>query len=106
MNESTGYTDSNSFVLNSVHMIDDRMTPLDPVEELCLFDCKETLARCVPPIPIVTGVEETGCSKTSQEVRSYPVSWLCRTGRPGVTADSHHRCSRSTADAVCQLRSI
>ncbi|MEQ2170467.1 hypothetical protein GOODEAATRI_000549 [Goodea atripinnis] len=46
MNKSTRYTNTDSFVLNSVHLIDDRMTPLDPVEELCLFASKETLARC------------------------------------------------------------
>ncbi|MED6234347.1 hypothetical protein ATANTOWER_027508 [Ataeniobius toweri] len=47
MNESTRYTNSDSFVLNLVHMIDDRMTLLDPVEELCLFASKKTLARWV-----------------------------------------------------------
>ncbi|MEQ2312135.1 hypothetical protein AMECASPLE_027787 [Ameca splendens] len=36
-------------------MIDDRMTLLDPVEELCLFASKETLARFSPPIPMITG---------------------------------------------------
>ncbi|MED6291329.1 hypothetical protein CHARACLAT_022480 [Characodon lateralis] len=67
-------------------MIDDRMTFSNPVEELCLFASKETLARCASPVPMITGVEEAGCSKsgafiwtvTSQEVRSYPVSWLFR----------------------------
>ncbi|MEQ2245969.1 hypothetical protein ILYODFUR_033573 [Ilyodon furcidens] len=39
----------------TLHMIDDRMTLLDPVEELCLFASKETLARCSPPIPMITG---------------------------------------------------
>ncbi|MEQ2194095.1 hypothetical protein XENOCAPTIV_023176 [Xenoophorus captivus] len=47
MNESTGYTDSDSFVLILVHMIDDHMTLSDPVEELCLFASKETSERCV-----------------------------------------------------------
>ncbi|MEQ2299331.1 hypothetical protein AMECASPLE_014103 [Ameca splendens] len=56
------------------------------LKSLYLFASKETLARCASPIPMITGVEEAGCSKsgaliwtvTSQEVRSYPVSWLCR----------------------------
>ncbi|MEQ2198992.1 hypothetical protein XENOCAPTIV_022059 [Xenoophorus captivus] len=48
MNESTGYTYSDSFVLILVHMIDDRMTLL----ELCLFASKETLARCASPVPV------------------------------------------------------
>ncbi|MED6253207.1 hypothetical protein ATANTOWER_024251 [Ataeniobius toweri] len=39
-------------------MIDDRMTLLDPVEELCLFASKETLAHCASPVPVVTVVEE------------------------------------------------
>ncbi|MEQ2297344.1 hypothetical protein AMECASPLE_033817 [Ameca splendens] len=33
-------------------MIDDRMTLSDPVEELCLFACKETLAHCASPVPV------------------------------------------------------
>ncbi|MED6264916.1 hypothetical protein CHARACLAT_020110 [Characodon lateralis] len=56
------------------------MTPLDPVEELCLFASKKTLAHWASPVPVVSIVEETGCSKsgafiwivTTQEVRSYP----------------------------------
>ncbi|MED6267991.1 MAD2 mitotic arrest deficient-like 1 [Characodon lateralis] len=39
-------------------MIDDRLTPLDPVEELCLFASKETLARWASPGPVITVVEE------------------------------------------------
>ncbi|MED6232643.1 hypothetical protein ATANTOWER_000468, partial [Ataeniobius toweri] len=39
-------------------MIGDRMTLFDPVEELCLFASKETLARCASPVPVVTVMEE------------------------------------------------
>ncbi|MEQ2253841.1 hypothetical protein ILYODFUR_036652 [Ilyodon furcidens] len=60
MNEYTDYTDSNSSVLNFVHMIGDRITLLDPVEELCFFASKETLARCASPVPVITVVEEMG----------------------------------------------
>ncbi|MEQ2238425.1 hypothetical protein ILYODFUR_032956 [Ilyodon furcidens] len=66
-------------------MIDDRKTLSDPVEELCLFASKETLARCLSGQPR-SGVwmEESGCSKsgafiwtvTSQEVRSYPIGFV------------------------------
>ncbi|MEQ2159057.1 hypothetical protein GOODEAATRI_018581 [Goodea atripinnis] len=39
------HTVFNSYL--TLHMIDDRMTLLDPVEELCLFTSKETSARCL-----------------------------------------------------------
>ncbi|MEQ2170016.1 hypothetical protein GOODEAATRI_030927 [Goodea atripinnis] len=87
MSESTGYTDSDSFVLILVHMIDDRMTLSDPVEEFVFLPVKRHYrAGSLCPGPCVTRVEEAGCSKSgafiwtvmSQEVRSYPVSCLCR----------------------------
>ncbi|MEQ2183582.1 hypothetical protein GOODEAATRI_034242 [Goodea atripinnis] len=55
MYESTRYTNSDSFVLILLHMIDDRMTLSDPVEELCLFARKETLVRCASPVPVLQG---------------------------------------------------
>ncbi|MEQ2305263.1 hypothetical protein AMECASPLE_036013 [Ameca splendens] len=52
MNESTGYTrytNSDSFVLISVHMIDDRMTLSDPVEEF--MSCQQRdISGAVPPL--------------------------------------------------------
>ncbi|MEQ2306585.1 hypothetical protein AMECASPLE_009713 [Ameca splendens] len=66
-------------------MIDDRITSLDPV---CLFPSKETSARWASPNRSFSKAvwKEGGCSNScafiwvvaSQEVRSYPVSWLCR----------------------------
>ncbi|MEQ2307817.1 hypothetical protein AMECASPLE_022067 [Ameca splendens] len=41
-------------------MIGDRVTLLDPVEELFLFASKETLARCACPVPVINVVEEIG----------------------------------------------
>ncbi|MEQ2227582.1 hypothetical protein ILYODFUR_039042 [Ilyodon furcidens] len=69
----------------TLHMIDDRMASLDPMKSLSFCQQKDNSALCSPPIPMVTGVEEGGCSNSrafswvvaSQEVRSYPVSWLC-----------------------------
>ncbi|MEQ2291513.1 Bis(5'-adenosyl)-triphosphatase enpp4 [Ameca splendens] len=73
--------------LPRLDMIDDRMTPLDPVEEF-MSVCQQRETSALSPRPASHGVRvvEKGCSKscafiwpvTSQEVRSYPVSWLCR----------------------------
>ncbi|MEQ2310345.1 hypothetical protein AMECASPLE_007925 [Ameca splendens] len=48
-------------------MIDDRTTLSDPVEELCLFASKETLARCAFLIPVVTIMEEAIGKKIKTE---------------------------------------
>ncbi|MEQ2312650.1 hypothetical protein AMECASPLE_033340, partial [Ameca splendens] len=60
--------------LNFVNMIADSLTLLDPVDELCLFVSKETLARCASPVPVVNIVEEIGFIRAvaSWEVRCYP----------------------------------
>ncbi|MEQ2316850.1 hypothetical protein AMECASPLE_036689 [Ameca splendens] len=72
----------------TLHMIDDRMTSLDPVEEfMSVCQQRDISALCLPyPVPLEGRVEEGGCSNScafiwvvaSQEVRSYPISWLCR----------------------------
>ncbi|MED6238028.1 hypothetical protein ATANTOWER_004887 [Ataeniobius toweri] len=78
MNESTRYTNSDSFVLNSVHMIDGHLTLSDPVEELCLFASKETLVRCLSGQPR-SGVrmEEIGLLERGALIQTV-ASWeLC-----------------------------
>ncbi|MEQ2242457.1 hypothetical protein ILYODFUR_036011 [Ilyodon furcidens] len=72
----------------SLQMIDDRMTSLDPVEEfMSVGQQRDISVLCLPyPVPFEGRVEEGGCSNScafiwavaSQEVRSYPVFWLCR----------------------------
>ncbi|MEQ2252536.1 hypothetical protein ILYODFUR_022768, partial [Ilyodon furcidens] len=39
-------------------MIDDRMTPLDPVEEFMSVCQQRDISARVPPVPVVTGMEE------------------------------------------------
>ncbi|MED6268590.1 hypothetical protein CHARACLAT_023992 [Characodon lateralis] len=69
-------------------LMDNRITgvPENTFQSLWkLAELKETLARCASLILMITSVEEAGCRKsgafiwtvTSQEVHSYPVSWLC-----------------------------
>ncbi|MEQ2223390.1 hypothetical protein ILYODFUR_036313 [Ilyodon furcidens] len=78
MNEYTGYTDSNSSVLNFVHMIGDRMTLLDPVEEFfCLqadIRALSLLSRSSPAwkrlVPWEGGVLHHGKSAVTPH-------WLC-----------------------------
>ncbi|MED6240814.1 hypothetical protein ATANTOWER_028612 [Ataeniobius toweri] len=72
--------------LNFVHMIRDRMTLLDPIEELCLSASKEALARCVSlsrpqgdPRRRDRLVGE-GCSYTDSGIMGTPLlqfAWLC-----------------------------
>ncbi|MEQ2229471.1 hypothetical protein ILYODFUR_019060 [Ilyodon furcidens] len=76
MNESTGYTNSDSFALILVHMIDDCMTLSDPVEELRLFASKETLARCLSGQPHSrVRMEEAGCSKSGAFIWTVTVRY-------------------------------
>ncbi|MEQ2227127.1 hypothetical protein ILYODFUR_034556 [Ilyodon furcidens] len=72
----------------TLHMIDDRITSLDPVEEfMSVCQQGDISALCLPyPVTLEARVEEGECSNScafiwpvaSQGVRSYPVSWLCR----------------------------
>ncbi|MEQ2284494.1 hypothetical protein AMECASPLE_022164 [Ameca splendens] len=64
----------------------DRMTPLDPVEELMSVCQQSDISALSPPIPMITGVEEVGplergCFYAASGIMgSLPLQfdWLCR----------------------------